>query len=244
MHVRQRLGNCQTQTESAELLRDLSSALLERIENMRQSICSDADAGIAEAYMQAVRGGVDCAHFHFPAGSREFYRILEQVPYDLLESCRIDVDVMGPRAVFRDDPDTLVLCLGPAHVDDARDALMGIDNGRVQRELALGNPRDVEQIVDEAGFELHIAADRGHHRPVFGRKAFVPFHQYGGGEHGSQRCAQFVRQYGEQLVLRLACGFGRRLRVGEVSDVHRGTDQADDAPIGIALRLERDVVGA
>ena len=40
------------------------------------------------------------------------------------------------------------------------DQLVDVDRPQVEFQLAVGNAGDVEQVVDESGFQFHVAADQ------------------------------------------------------------------------------------
>ena len=106
-----------------------------------------------------------------------------------------------------------------------------------ERHRAVGDARDVQEIVDEAGEMLDLADD---HVDVLTRlRIHASFQQPSGREDRSQRVAQLVREEREELVLSAIgsaeCVLDRAL-AGHVRD---RVDQAWHA-VDLALRARED----
>ncbi|MGC3986978.1 MAG: hypothetical protein QM777_20820 [Pseudorhodoferax sp.] len=117
-------------------------------------------------------------------------------------------------------------------------------------QLAAGDGRDVQQVVDQPRLHGHVAAHQRHQVLVRRRHAGMALQQVHGGRDGRQRRAQFVREHGDEAVLGLAgalglaprglgllLGLAQRLR-GQV--LGRGVAR-DAAPAdhGAALAMQR-----
>ena len=106
-----------------------------------------------------------------------------------------------------------------ARADDGRH----VERLQFDIELPGDDPRDVQEIFDEALLSPCVPIDRGD-RPLHRR----PFHGAGAqhlrpAEHGVQRCAQLVRQDGEELVLQdvRALGGSRRGAIARLALAER-----------------------
>ena len=98
MQIDHAFGNGEPQAETAILARDRAAALLEGIENTRQQIGLDPDPGIGNLH-----------HDRCPASSfrvravivaargREFDRVFDQIPKDLLQARRVRPAMMLDR---------------------------------------------------------------------------------------------------------------------------------------------------
>ena len=97
-------------------------------------------------------------------------------------------------------------------------SVLGDDDLALQVELAPANARQVQEIVDQAGFQGDVAADHLQHRTrsAAGRSGVVE-HRRRGGEDGGQRGAELVAQRGEEAVLGPAgrLGLGPRRLLAE-----------------------------
>ncbi len=120
------------------------------------------------------------------------------------------------------------------------DHLAGVGLAAVELQLAAGDARQVEQVVDQPRLQLHVAPDHGElaHVP---REARVGFQAGDDGEHRRQRRAQLVAQSGEELVLgrvgrlRLLVGpLELLLGVLAVADVDRAADDTHGPALGVA----------
>ena len=115
---------------------------------------------------------------------------------------------------------------GALGVGDVADELDEVDSVPLQRQLAPLDPRDVEQVVDQAPVS-HLALDDPPHG--VSPPAFVEAggglggEDLEGGVHRGQRVAQLVAEHGEEAVLRAV----RRLGLGP-----RGLDLGGALPHG------------
>ena len=107
-----------------------------------------------------------------PALGRELDGVLDQVPEDLLQPGRVGVDVVvrrrpGPASSRSPLPRTSLrqIC------DGLLDQVVAVGDLPVQRHLAPDDPHHVEQVVDQAGLEVHVLADHLQVRPdLLGRR--------------------------------------------------------------------------
>ena len=77
--------------------------------------------------------------------------------------------------------------------------------------LAVGDAGQVEEVIDQPGLELDVAADHGNVGADFRRDVGIGFHRARRHQDRIQRRAQFVTEDGEEAVLRRVCA----LRVGQ-----------------------------
>ena len=245
MPVDHRLGDRQAQPQTAELLGDRRLPLLEGVEDERQRLGADPLARIPHFHLDPTAPGRTGRHPDRPAAGRELGRVLDQVPDHLLEPRRVDVDQVGRRGQVGFDGQSLVVDLAADDVQHVPDQVVEMGRPPLQPQLAADHPAEVQQVVDQAGLQVDVAAD---HRQVFlhlGGQFLDHLHQADRRDHRGQWGAQLVAEDGEEAVLRQA---GRlrhilgllQLRLGFLPgrDVLDGADDADRPPLSVAF-LER-----
>ena len=101
-----------------------------------------------------------------------------------------------------------VLEIVAADIDDVVDELMGVDELALEEERAAADAREVEEVVDESSLEDDVAADHLEDGAERVRGVGVAEHGGDGGEDGGERCAELVRERGEEAVLGEVGGLG------------------------------------
>ena len=223
-------------------------ALDEALEDVLEQLARNAVAvvGDREQRLAAILAQVDA---DVPRRRRELGGIGEQVADHLGQPHRIAVDphrLVRKRDHGRNEP---ARERRPGLLERAADDLAQVGRLLVQLDLAGGDARDVEQVVDQAREVPHLALDD----VPLGRAggAFAPRHQLERGDDRRQRVAQLVAEHGEELVLDPA---GRlrlrqcRARLGEQAHVverERGAardlaDQGDVVGLEAAPRFGLD----
>src|SRR6266487_2652112 len=89
MRVDQRLRNRQAESKSPKTSSDIGLSLFERIKDFIDLFRLDADARVDNANLNLVRPGVKRFYSDSTFFGRKFHTVLDQVPKDLLQSCRI-----------------------------------------------------------------------------------------------------------------------------------------------------------
>ena len=90
---------------------------------------------------------------------------------------------------------------GGADIQHVADGLMGVDRLEVQLHFVLGDPGEIEEVVDELAFEFDVAPHHGESGVDFRRRLPLGFQSVECREHRSERRAQLVRKHGEKIVL-------------------------------------------
>ena len=85
---------------------------------------------------------------------------------------------------------------------------MCIGFSQIQPEFSPRDPREIEQIVNKARFELDVAADHSQSFVDLGRQRRIVHHATGPNQNGCERRPQLVTEGGEETVFRGVGGFG------------------------------------
>jgi hypothetical protein len=104
------------------------------------------------------------AETSLPAALGELDRVLHEVPYDLLDSRGIAVDVVALGAELDRKRDRLGVGVVAADLDRVIDEAVKVDDLERELELSSRDAAQVEQVVDEAPLELDVALDHFEHR--------------------------------------------------------------------------------
>ena len=136
--------------------------LAEAVEDVRAGTSASMPAPVSVTRIATCAVDAVEPHLDAPAVRRELHRVAEQVPDDLLQPVGVAVDLVAasPSSVDCELRCRLRLGRGPDRVDrgldDRRRASIGRD---VQPQLAGGDARDVEQVLDELRLRLGVALD-------------------------------------------------------------------------------------
>ena len=162
VQVDQRLADRQAQSQPAELTRHRLIRLLEGVEDLGHRRRVDADAGVGDGDLQRPGGvvvGVDGDVSVRRGRGGELDGVLDQVPEDLLESSRVAAHVVLLRREVHRRAELPGDELDGADVDGAAQGGVHVDGVEVELKFSLADPCQVQQIVDEARFQLDVAAD-------------------------------------------------------------------------------------
>src|SRR5581483_11542803 len=89
----------------------------------------------------------------------ELDRVREEVGHDLLQPGRVATNADAERRQVAPEDDALRLRRGTRLLDGDLDDRRQVDHPELERQLAGGDARDVEQILDQADLEPRIALD-------------------------------------------------------------------------------------
>ena len=238
------LADGQAQPQAAELAGDRRLPLLERVEDRRQDLRLDADAGVDDLdddpVLRPSPALVAGADGDRPALGGELHGVLDQVPEHLLEPGRVGVDVVVPGGRLHRQPEVVAGDLAAADLDRLVDEPVAVGDLPVQGHLAPDDPHHVQQVVDEPGLEVDVLADHLQRRADLLGVAGPVQHRRGGQQDRVQRRAQLVREDGEELGLRPVGRLGlllRRpefllgpLRLGDITGEAAGVDELARPP--------------
>ena len=94
-----------------------------------------------------------------------------------------------------------LLDVGMTNLDRITQKRMGINDLKIELNLALANAGEIKEIVDQAGFQFDVAPDDLERLLHVFRRCLVVFEGERGRQHGRKRSAQFVTEHGEKLIL-------------------------------------------
>ena len=202
MHLDELLDHGQADAQPALGAGQRAVALGEQVEDAREQIGPDADAGVADADhgVALVEAGVKLDP---AAGLGVLGRVVQQVDDDLLEPGRVGLQL--DRRGFDREAKRV-----PSFVNEGLDDLgrRSDDRGEVdalapELDLATADPRDVQQVIDQARELADLAID-DLARPVMGLLGAWLRQELCGIGDRRQGVAQLVGQHGQELVLAAA----------------------------------------
>jgi len=198
-------------------------ALHEGLENLRHVAALDADAGVADlaAEQHLLPGTLDHLHAYGDAARRrELDRVVEQLDQHLAQAQCIAHQLPARWQVvkLKLDAELATPGLGTEFIDHGIDQRRRRERAQLEGQLALLQPREVEDVVDHA---QEVAAG------LLGMAHIVALLV---GEHGRleqlqhagdavQRRAQLVAHHGEEFTLGTAGAIGLRARIDQVLGV-------------------------
>ena len=144
-----RIRDRQAEAEPAVAMLAGDVALLKCLEDVRQRLGTDADAGILDAHRDAALVVVARPHGDGPAGRGEFERVFEQVPKDLLQPRGIDVRVIPRRFELEIDAHLFAQPVAADDLGRVIEELVNVGGHRRDAQLAAADAREVEQVIDE-----------------------------------------------------------------------------------------------
>ncbi len=158
---------------------------------------------------------------------RKFDGVLDQVPKDLLEPRWIGFELHPRRRQFQLQRELLLVDLRLANLDRAAQQFVRVHDLEAELHLAFADASQVEQVVNQPRFQLHIAADHLEGRQNRFRQIFV-IERHQGGEHRGEGSPQFVAEHREKAIFRevrtlgFGAGFLGRLVEGRVVEGEGG----------------------
>ena len=196
-------GDGESEPEPAEAARAGVFLLDEGLEDIAQHLRLDADARVGDLDEQ--RFFIFCrvarAHGDDAAGRGEFHGVLEHVPENLLHAHDIGFDGMLWRGKVERDLDLPLLRFAAEGVASVTQRGVGVEWMKIEAQLAAGDARDIEQIIDELRLECDGLANNLDVTSHTWRQLGVISERGGEEQCGIERCAQLVRKRGEELVL-------------------------------------------
>src|SRR5205823_6419833 len=155
MRFNKGLADGKSEAEPAQL-RPFS--LFERIKNLRQRLRVYPHSAVRylNAQLPVVIPGPDLKPAAF---RRELHGVLDQVPKYLLQTRRIGFQTDLVRGEIGLERKIFVVDVGLANLEGIAQECMSIHQFEAQLDFAFADSRQVEQIVDQARFELHISSN-------------------------------------------------------------------------------------
>ena len=211
------LGDGHAEAEAAEEACGFAIALFEGFEEAGEGVGGHADAGVGDFEGDGAIGEVGGVDGDAATGGGEFDGVFEDVPHDLLEASGVGADEMiagvegeGELLAFFGD-------FGADDADDGGEEVVEVEGFEVEGEFVPGDAGEVEEVVDEAGFEVDVSAE---HADVFADgfgEVVAGFPDVEGGDDGGEGCAEFVAEGGEEAVFGAVGGFGFGLGLEEAA---------------------------
>ncbi len=223
----QSIGNGEAQPKPAEHVVDGRIALFKGIENSGQRLGRDADPGIGDLETDLAGSRVVRAQSDLTVRGSKLDRVADEVPQDLLDAGRVGVDMMFLGQHFHLDLNAGGGGVPVDDIDRLPHQVMGIDGFFLQLHFAIGDAGQVQQIVDQVGFQFHVPSDHGNISANPFGKCGIDLERAGGHQNRVERGAQFVAEDGEEAVLGRVgpVGFGEGMAQLVTGAVERGRQQ-------------------
>jgi len=131
----------------------------------------DADAGVGDAdFHAAVRIGIGGGNCDGAALGGELDRVFHEIPEDLLQTCGVGVYRAARSRQRYGCREALAAQVALADLQDMPDGFVKVGRLQVEFEFAAADAHQVEQIINQANFELHVAADHFDELAQMGRQ--------------------------------------------------------------------------
>ena len=200
VHLHQRADQGQPDPQPAARPRQRLVGLGEHVEDVRQQLRRDARPVVA-----------DPDHDLPPlllGGERDLAPlvgvlrgVVQQVGEHLRHPRRVDLQEHGVLGQGDGQAVMTVLDQGPAGLDGQLDHRLQLDRLLLEHDLAAGDPRDVEQVVDHPRHLLDLVLDHLDRPLEVGAAQALDLHDLDGVADRGQGIAQLVGEHGEELVL-------------------------------------------
>src|SRR6185437_3852981 len=207
MQFHKTLDDRKSDAEAAMSTRNSRIRLTEAIEDERQEVRFDSDAGVLDSYLHM---GVDTFEDDFDATAfgRELHGIAEQIPKYLLQARRIATHWSDLGVDQCLDANGSVVCRRSYGIYCMRQDVLQARRMDLQHHLTRYDPTHVEQVIDDLGLNPDVARDR-----LQTAVEVVPLRpclsqQLGPSLDRVQWRSQFMRQSGQKLVLEPTHPFG------------------------------------
>ncbi len=164
-------GDRETESEAAELSGDSFVALLEGVEKFVDFVGRNADAGVLNLDSETVVRGDRRANRNGSFRRRKLRCVLEKVPENLLEAGDITSDMMAFSVEFELDGLLFFIDVRDADVENVLERQVRIDGFEIELDLVVRDAREVEEIINQPGFQFGVATDHFQIGANFGRKA-------------------------------------------------------------------------
>src|SRR5262249_8543620 len=190
----------QSQSQARAGTRVGASGLPEPVKDVGQKLGADAPTRVAHLQLRAVPDAFQ-HDLDLPAFRREFDRVREQIPYDLLQAVGVAEEL--DLTIFRQAQVNAFGFGGRAHVgDDAMRRRVQSDGAHLNAPPAGDDARNVEQVFDQARLRLRVALNDFQRALQLVRLHLGIAQEPGPPEDRVERRAQFMRDGGQKLVLK------------------------------------------
>src|SRR5438105_11194623 len=149
MCLRERLGNRQTETESAIAALECALALFERVENTIHNFRFDPDAGVVDSDGEELWLGIGRRNRDLPVLGGNFDSVLKQVPNDLLELRRVAQNMMRTAAQVEMQFQIARLRFRAANFHYAVDNFVSIERPKSQLQFVFPDASDIQKTVEK-----------------------------------------------------------------------------------------------
>ena len=168
----------------------------------------DSGAGVLDFHGHALGSLSDRPEEDAAPARRELHRVLQDVPENLAEADRIGAHRDLDEGAFPLDEDPTGCGFAPADLDDLVERLRQRHRNGDDAEVPAGDPRQVQQVLDQLRLQLRVAPHDLDLRARFRRQGSVLLEHRGEREDRGQRRPQLVGERREETVLRLVRPLG------------------------------------
>jgi hypothetical protein len=130
-----------------------------RVGELHDQTLSKAGASRAVALFVARAGSVARADREYAAGRREARRVADQVPDDLHQPRVVSGDLMISGGEIEFDVESRDERLDAADFHAIADRPVYVDRFQIQEQPSAGDPRHVQEVVDQSRFEFDVPLD-------------------------------------------------------------------------------------
>ncbi len=211
-------GNCQAEAQPTEAVGASHRviALGKRVVDPVQLGRGKTDAAVGDGdHCHLIRRTQMQTHGDPAVVGRELDRVFQDIPKNLLQAHRISRYLSRKFSQLQTEIDLLLLDISLHGRQRILQYPAQIHGHQVERHLAMGDAREIQQIVDQAGFQFHILANGGENLPRLLAKRRIGRRLARQQQHRVERRAQFVGKCGEESVLRAAGTLRRIARLAQ-----------------------------
>ena len=153
------LADSQTEAQAAELTRDLAIALFKGLEDPLKIFQLDAAAGVLnfdrEMFLKAVSLNAG-EYFNHTTFGRKLDSIFQEIPQDLCDPDAVHQDGFLRISNISNQGEPTVVQVGLAGGNGIFDHLTKAHGKQKQFQFAAGNPGEIEQIINQTGFQFDV----------------------------------------------------------------------------------------
>src|SRR4029077_13574970 len=206
VEIDETFGNCESETQSAELSAYRRISLLKWLKQRSQPLRLNSNPCVGNFEMKASISVVKRAERDLSALRGEFHGVVDQVPEHLLKPDAVSQDVILFRLQLSRDLQLLCCDRRMCRLERVFDDFVRVASYQFEMKLSAINPGKVEQVVNQSGLQLHIALNNLNVLDELWRKFLRVILEVGGCcQCRRQRRAQLMAERCQKIVLRFAC---------------------------------------
>src|SRR4030095_2330494 len=158
------------------------------------------NAGISHLNTQLIAGVIARRNTNVSLSGGKLHRVVYQIPKDLLKSRWIcsQIDLLSGEIEPKSQLLSFNLCL--TNFQRILQQRMSINDLKIELDLAFADTREIKQVIDEPGLQLHVAADHLQRVVNILRQGLLTIERDAVRQRRRKRCAQLVAEHREKLV--------------------------------------------